>query len=107
MQITNIRLRKITSDTNRIKAVASVTFDDVFVVHDVKVIQGTEGLFISMPSRKSNTGVFRDIAHPITSEFRAELQEKVFEAYNNAEDPVENEKEEKEESAEVQEEVNE
>ena len=69
MQITDVRLRKVNSE-NRMKAVASVTFDNEFVIHDIKVIESQNGLFIAMPSRKTPNGEFKDIAHPINAERR-------------------------------------
>ena len=80
MQITDVRLRKVNSE-NRMKAVASVTFDNEFVVHDIKVIESQNGLFIAMPSRKTATGGYRDIAHPINSEVRAMFQDAILNAY--------------------------
>ena len=80
MQITDVRVRKIASQ-NRMKAIASVTFDDVFVVHDIKVIESDKGLFIAMPSRKTPNGEFKDIAHPINAETREKIQKAVLEAY--------------------------
>lgn len=80
MNITDIRISKVEGE-GKMKAVASVTFDDVFVVHDVKVIQGAEKLFVSMPSRKNRLGSFRDVAHPIVREFREELENVVIKAY--------------------------
>lgn len=87
MQITDIRVRKINSE-GRMKAVASVTLDNAFVVHDIKVIQGEEKLFIAMPSRKTPDGEYKDIAHPITSEMRQLLHEEIIAKYNEAEDEV-------------------
>ncbi len=87
MQITDVRLKKVNSE-NRMKAVASVTFDDAFVVHDIKVIESTEGTFIAMPSRRTPKGEFKDIAHPINPETREMIQKAILEAYANAEDPV-------------------
>lgn len=80
MNITDVRMRKIDSE-GKMKAIVSVTVDDVFVVHDIKVIQGDAGLFIAMPSRRSADGQFRDIAHPINSETRAELQRLILDKY--------------------------
>jgi len=80
MKITDIRLRKIDSDS-KMKAVASVTFDDEFVVHDIKVIEGQNGLFIAMPSRKLSDGEFRDIAHPINPQAREVIQAAVLDKY--------------------------
>ena len=80
MQITDVRLRKVNSE-NRMKAVASVTFDNEFVVHDIKVIESQDGLFIAMPSRKIPNGEFKDIAHPINPETREKIQKAILEAY--------------------------
>lgn len=80
MEITDVRVRKIGGE-GKMKAVASVTFDDDFVVHDIKVIEGQNGLFIAMPSRKTPDGEYRDIAHPINSEMRGRLQEVILEKY--------------------------
>ena len=80
MQITDIKVRKI-SQEGKMKAVVSVTFDNVFVVHDIKVIEGKEKLFAAMPSRKSTDGTYRDIVHPITTEMREELQNAILAKY--------------------------
>ena len=80
MQITDVRLRKVNSE-NRMKAVASVTFDNEFVVHDIKVIESQNGLFIAMPSRKTPNGDFKDIAHPINADTREKIQKAILEAY--------------------------
>ena len=85
MQITDVRVRKIASQ-NRMKAIASVTFDDVFVVHDIKVIESDKGLFIAMPSRKIPNGEFKDIAHPINTETREEIQNAIIAKYNETTD---------------------
>ncbi|MBQ7246432.1 MAG: septation regulator SpoVG [Firmicutes bacterium] len=89
MNITDVRIRKI-SDDGKMKAVASVTFDDEFVVHDIKVIDGQNGLFVAMPSRKMGEGDFRDIAHPLVSELRNRIRDAIFAAYEKmlAEEPV-------------------
>jgi stage V sporulation protein G len=83
VQITDIRVRKITKE-GKMKAVVSVTFDEIFVVHDIKVIEGEKGLFIAMPSRRSGDGEYRDIAHPINSEMRDKLQKEILEKYEEA-----------------------
>ena len=83
MRITDVRIRKV-NDDGKMKAVVSVTFDDEFVVHDIKVIEGQNGLFIAMPSRKMGEGDFRDIAHPLTSETRNRIKAAIFEAYEKA-----------------------
>ncbi len=81
MQITDIRVKKISSD-GKMKAVVSVTFDDAFVVHDIKVIEGQDKLFTAMPSRKTPENEFKDIAHPINSEMRESLEKAILEKYN-------------------------
>lgn len=92
MTITDVRVRKIAKD-GKMKAIVSVTLDDEFVVHDIKVIEGEKGLFIAMPSRKTADGEYRDIAHPINSETRQQMQEVILREYENA-IPVEEEAEE-------------
>lgn len=81
MNITDVRIRKV-SDEGKMKAVVSITFDDEFVVHDIKIIEGQNGLFIAMPSRKMGDGDFRDIAHPLVSETRTKIRDAIFEEYN-------------------------
>ena len=83
MTITDVRVRKVTKE-GKMKAVISVTFDEEFVVHDIKVIDGEKGLFIAMPSRKSTTGEYRDIAHPINSQTREKMQEMILQEYLKA-----------------------
>ena len=80
MQITDVRLRKVNSE-NRMKAVVSITIDEEFVVHDIKVIEGEKGLFIAMPSRKATDGEYRDIAHPINSNTRERIQNLILTKY--------------------------
>ena len=80
MQITDVRVRKVTKE-GKMRAVVSITNDDVFVVHDIKVIEGEKGLFIAMPSRKASDGEYRDIAHPINSETRDKIQSLILEKY--------------------------
>lgn len=80
MNITDVRIRKISDDV-KMKAVVSITFDDEFVVHDIKIIDGQNGLFIAMPSRKMGEGDFRDIAHPLLSETRTKIKEAIFAEY--------------------------
>ena len=87
MQITDIRIR-VVSNESKMKAVASVTFDDSFVVHDIKVIEGERGLFIAMPSKKIPGGEYRDIAHPINGEMRNLLQEAIVERFEKALDEL-------------------
>ncbi|MCR5673445.1 MAG: septation regulator SpoVG [Lachnospiraceae bacterium] len=82
MNITDVRIRKITKEGN-MKAVASVTLDNEFAIHDIKIIEGEKGLFMAMPSRKTPEGEYRDIAHPISHEAREMLQKAVLEGYEN------------------------
>ena len=83
MNITDVRVRKVSKE-GKMKAVVSITIDDEFVVHDIKVIEGERGLFIAMPSKKSADGEYRDIAHPINSDMRGVLQSQILEAYDKA-----------------------
>ncbi len=83
MQITDVRVRKVTKE-GKMKAVVSITIDDEFVVHDIKVIEGEKGLFIAMPSRKAGDGEYRDIAHPINSSTRENIQRLILERYEQA-----------------------
>lgn len=83
MDITDVRVRKVNKE-GKMKAIVSVTFDNEFVVHDIKVIEGDKGLFIAMPSRKTMDGEFRDIAHPINSSTREKIQNSVLEKYEMA-----------------------
>ena len=80
MQITDVRIRKVEKES-KMKAVVSITIENEFVIHDIKVIEGEKGLFIAMPSRKSNDGEYRDIAHPINSTTRDNLQKLILEKY--------------------------
>ena len=84
MDITDVRIRKVGNE-GKMKAVASVTFDEEFVVHDIKIIEGVNGLFIAMPSRKMNDGDYRDIAHPLLSETRNRIKDAILDAYENME----------------------
>jgi stage V sporulation protein G len=83
MNITDVRVRRINTE-GKMKAVVSVTFDDAFVVHDVKVVEGMNGIFVAMPSRKTPEGEFRDIAHPISAAAREVIQTAVLKAYEEA-----------------------
>lgn len=83
MKITDVRVRKVTEE-GKMKAIVSVTFDDEFVVHDIKIIDGQNGFFIAMPSRKMADGEFRDIAHPINSTTRQKIQDAVFVEYEKS-----------------------
>ena len=83
MTITDVRIRKIATE-GKMKAIVSVTFDNEFVVHDIKVIEGQNGLFIAMPSRKTPDGEFKDIAHPINTDTREKIQTSILKAYEAA-----------------------
>lgn len=86
MKITSVNVRKIEKESSRMKGIASVLIDDSFAVHDIRIIEGDNGLFIAMPSRKTATGGYRDIAHPINPEVRAMFEEAIIDAYEKAED---------------------
>jgi len=81
MQISELRIRKVEGE-GKLRAYVTVTFDECFVVHNVKIIEGKNGLFIAMPSRKTASGEYKDVAHPISPEFRTELQDKILAEYN-------------------------
>lgn len=81
LKITDVRIRLVNKDDAKLKAVASITIDDCIVVHDIKVISGREGMFISMPSRKTPDGEYKDIVHPINTETREELKKVILDAY--------------------------
>ncbi|HBV03338.1 stage V sporulation protein G [Mammaliicoccus lentus] len=87
MKVTDVRLRKIQTD-GRMKALVSITLDDAFVVHDLRVIEGNSGLFVAMPSKRTPDGEFRDIAHPINSEMRQEIQEAVMKVYDETDEVI-------------------
>ena len=89
MKITSVNVRKIEKEGSRMKGIESVLLDDAFAVHDIRIIEGDNGLFIAMPSRKTTAGGYRDIAHPINPEVRAMFEEAIIKAYNEAEDTVE------------------
>lgn len=85
MKITTVNVRKVEKEESRMKGIASVLIDDCFAIHDIRIIEGDNGLFIAMPSRKTATGGYRDIAHPINPETRKMFEEAVLEAYNKEE----------------------
>lgn len=87
MEVTDVRLRRVNAQ-GKMRAIASVTFDHAFVVHDVRIIDGNNGLFVAMPSKRTADGEFRDIAHPINSEAREKIQQAVIEEYNNSKDEM-------------------
>ncbi|HLT00368.1 MAG TPA: septation regulator SpoVG [Acholeplasma sp.] len=83
MQVTDVRVRLVASDS-RLRGVVTITFDDAFVVHDIRVIEGENGIFVAMPSKKMPNGGFRDIAHPIHQEMRKSVEDAIIAAYNEA-----------------------
>lgn len=83
MEITDIRVRRVAAE-GKLKAYVTITFDACFVVHNVKIIEGKTGVFIAMPSRRTKTGEYKDVAHPISSDFRAQLQDSILDAYAKA-----------------------
>lgn len=90
MEITDIKIRRIYQD-NRLRALVSLTIDNQLAVHDIKVIEGPERLFVAMPSRRDENGVFRDIAHPITSDARRQIEDAILDAYKTYIDTVRSE----------------
>ena len=100
MKITSVNVRKIEKEGSRMKGIASVLLDDSFAVHDIRVIEGDNGLFIAMPSRKTSTGGYRDIAHPINPEVRSMFEDAILEAYENAPDVEEDDEDEEDDDDE-------
>ncbi|TFJ93002.1 septation regulator SpoVG [Lentibacillus salicampi] len=88
MEVTDVRLRRVNTE-GRMRAIASITMDEEFVVHDIRVIDGNNGLFVAMPSKRTPDGEFRDIAHPINSNTRGKIQDAVLEEYRRAGDGAE------------------
>lgn len=88
MEVTDVRLRRVNTD-GRMRAIASITLDQEFVIHDIRVIDGNNGLFVAMPSKRTPDGEFRDIAHPINSNMRAKIQEAVLEQYHRVGEDLE------------------
>ncbi|MGP1608532.1 MAG: septation regulator SpoVG [Clostridium sp.] len=84
MNITRIRVKKVNEE--KVKAIVSISIDDSILIHDIKVIDGKNGIFISMPKKKTKTGDYRDLVHPVSQEAREELYQKILEAYENAEE---------------------
>lgn len=81
MNITDIRIRLVTKDDSKLKAVASFTIDDAFVIHDVKIIEGANGCFIAMPSKQAPSGEYKDIVHPLNTETREKISSSILAAY--------------------------
>ena len=102
MKVTDVRLRKIQTD-GRMKALVSITLDEAFVIHDLRVIEGNSGLFVAMPSKRTPDGEFRDIAHPINSDMRQEIQDAVMKVYDETDEviPDKNDTSDNEESDEA------
>ncbi|MDK8321651.1 MAG: septation regulator SpoVG, partial [Staphylococcus epidermidis] len=86
-KVTDVRLRKIQTD-GRMKALVSITLDEAFVIHDLRVIEGNSGLFVAMPSKRTPDGEFRDIAHPINSDMRQEIQDAVMKVYDETDEVI-------------------
>lgn len=86
MEITSVTVRKFERDGNRMKGIATVVIDNSFAIHDIRIIEGDNGLFIAMPSRKTATGEYKDIAHPINTDVRNMFQQAILEEYNKAEE---------------------
>ena len=85
MKVTSVKVKKIEKENSRMKGIASVLIDDCFAVHDIRIIEGDNGLFIAMPSKKTPDGKFKDIAHPINTETRELIQNAIIQKYNEAE----------------------
>ena len=83
MNISDVRVRLVKKEDSKLKAVASITIDECVVVHDIKIIEGSDGCFIAMPSRKTSDGEYKDIAHPINTETREIVKQKILDAYEN------------------------
>jgi stage V sporulation protein G len=82
MKISDVRIRLVNKEDNKLKAVASITLEDCFVIHDIKIIDSPDGPFIAMPSRKTNDGEYKDIAHPLNTETRENIKEAILSAYH-------------------------
>ena len=86
MEITSVKIRKVERENSRMKGIASVVVDNAIAIHDIRIIEGDNGLFISMPSRKTPVGEYKDIAHPINQEVRTMFEKEILDAYEKAED---------------------
>ena len=86
MKIKSVSVSKITKENSRLRGIASVLLDDSFAIHDIRIIEGDNGLFIAMPSRKTATGEYKDVCHPINPDVRTEFTNAVLDAYNKAEE---------------------
>ncbi len=94
MKVTSVNVKKISNEGSRMKGIASILLDDLIAIHDIKVIEGNNGLFVAMPSRKTPAGSYRDIVHPITPEGREMIEKAIFEEYDKVEEVAEESKEE-------------
>ncbi len=103
MQITDVRVRKASSSEGKVKAYCSVVLDEMFVIHEIRVVEGARGVFVSMPRRKTGESEFRDLAHPITAEARTMLQSAVMQAYLKLEPQQVDQPQEPQEGGEVEE----
>ena len=99
MKVTDVRLRKIQTD-GRMKALVSITLDESFVIHDLRVIEGNSGLFVAMPSKRTPDGEFRDIAHPINSDMRQEIQDAVMKVYDETDEVIPSQNDQEQEESE-------
>ncbi|MGV3188588.1 septation regulator SpoVG [Staphylococcus chromogenes] len=104
MKVTDVRLRKIQTD-GRMKALVSITLDESFVIHDLRVIEGNSGLFVAMPSKRTPDGEFRDIAHPINSDMRQEIQDAVMKVYDETDEVIPSQDDQEQEESENNEEA--
>lgn len=100
MEVTSVSVRRFEKEGSRMKGIASILLDDEFAIHDIRIIQGDNGLFIAMPSRKTATGGYRDIAHPINADVRKKLEDAIIKEFNNTEVSSDDAKNEVEEEAE-------
>ena len=94
MEITSVKVHKVDIENSRMRGIASVVIDDAIAIHDIRIIEGKENLFIAMPSRKTPAGEYKDIVHPINQEVRTMFEKTIFDAYENADDVTEEAKEE-------------
>lgn len=96
MKVTSVNVKKIEKENSKMKGIASILLDDLIVIHDIRIINGENGLFVAMPSRKTATGGYRDVVHPITSEGRQLIETAIIDEYNKIEDEKESEENEEE-----------
>ena len=99
MKVTSVNVRKIEKENSRMKGIASILLDDLIAIHDIRIINGDNGLFVAMPSRKTATGGYRDIVHPITPEGRKLIETAIIDQYNKSDDEVSTDSDEAEEES--------